>query len=73
MSVLPLAVMISTPIELLLLAFHLSVFCFIARKVVNKKTTFASAFFRIYLLKSCGDYANYSMVLTSIASLAVSA
>lgn len=67
----PSALYISVPIEVLLLAFHISVTVFIGRQVVKRNAFFSSAFYIIYLMQSVAEFWLYlqvsSMQLRAVA------
>lgn len=53
---------ILTVVECLLLVLHLSVFVCICRQIYAGVSLYASAFFKIYLLRCFADYIAYLMV-----------
>ncbi|KAH7709240.1 hypothetical protein AAVH_23476 [Aphelenchoides avenae] len=59
----PSALYISVPIEVLLLAFHISVAFFIGRQVVKRNVFFSSAFYIIYLMQSVAEFWLYLQTL----------
>ncbi|KAH7721148.1 SRG-3 protein [Aphelenchoides avenae] len=56
---LPTYIAISIPVELVFLAFHISVWYFIAYQISRRNATFSSAFFVVYALQCFADVGNY--------------
>lgn len=61
---LPLYVALSIPVELVFLAFHVTVWFFVVHQITKKKSAFASAFYVMYALKSFADVGMYMTVRT---------
>lgn len=62
---LPAYVALSIPVELLFLLFHVTVGYFIVHQIAKKKSTFVSAFYVLYSLKSFADVGMYMTVRTN--------
>lgn len=60
-SLLPSYVFLLIPIESAFLAFHISVFFLTAQKL-RKNRQFSHAFYTLFLLQCCSNYANYGLV-----------
>ncbi|KAH7672959.1 hypothetical protein AAVH_42562, partial [Aphelenchoides avenae] len=59
---LPLYVTLSIPVEMVFIAFHVTVWYFVIYHVANKNSAFASAFYILYSLKSFADIGTYLTV-----------
>lgn len=65
---LPLYVALSIPVELVFLAFHVTVWYFVMHQIAKKKSAFASAFYVLYSLKSFADVGMYMTVRTDVVT-----
>jgi hypothetical protein len=50
------------PIQLLMLAFHVSLTAFVLIKVVEGNSKFSAAFYKLFLLQSFANYATFATV-----------
>lgn len=64
LTMLPLYVALSIPVELVFLVSHVTVWYFIVHQIAKKKSAFASAFYVLYSLKCFADFGMYVTVRT---------